>query len=158
MDTSLRFSVTAAGNPYSRWPWPNSLLSHAKTAVWRSWPAWTTPESDFCLPVSVPKEFGGPGTGFSPEDFLGLAISNCFVATFQVFAIHSELNFRDLRVSTVITLSREKSPQITGIEINVQLVEPDNLERAQRLLEKVSKNCIVINAIQVEKTFKFKIE
>lgn len=111
------------------------------------------------LPISIPPEFGGPGQGYSPEDLVAFAAANCYVATFQVYAKNSKLSFEGIRVDVVVTIgqSAQKVPEITKMEFVVELLGKD-VDRAQRLMEKVSKNCIVLNALKVEKTFAFAVK
>ncbi len=111
------------------------------------------------LPISIPPEFGGPGQGYSPEDLIAFAAANCYVATFQVYARNSKLSFDGILVDVVVTIdqSAQKIPEITKLELSVEIIAADT-DRAQRLAEKVSKNCIVLNALKVEKTFAFAVK
>lgn len=133
--------------------------AQAKAGVDKTWLTETAGSVVRNLPVSIPAEFGGPNQGYSPEDLIGFAAANCYVATFQVYAKNSKLSFERIRVDVVLTIDQnaQKVPEITKAEFVVELIDPDHADRAERLMEKVSKNCIVLNALKVEKTFAFKV-
>ncbi len=43
--------------------------------------------------LSVPPEFGGPGTGTNPEELLASAIAGCYSITFGIIAARRKLPF-----------------------------------------------------------------
>lgn len=119
---------------------------------------WTThrdPNVGETLKVSIPPEFGGPGSGFSPEDLYAMALGNCFAATFQVYAKNSKLAFAHLDIQCAISIDQneKKLPFIKQVTLNVQLHGVENKERAEKLLHKVSQNCILINSVAADKVF-----
>tara|TARA_B100000614_G_C14315165_1_gene397979 strand:+ start:182 stop:604 length:423 start_codon:yes stop_codon:yes gene_type:complete len=107
------------------------------------------------LAVSIPPEFDGPGDGRSPEDFLGMAMVNCFIATFRVYAGLSKVAYNRLEVGVNYTIEPgdNKLPIVTRAHFEVSLQGAENPARAERLLAKVSKSCIVLNSLSAEKTF-----
>jgi organic hydroperoxide reductase OsmC/OhrA len=141
-----------------KFPMKFMTCAAAKAGVDKTWITETTAPIVRNLPVGIPPEFGGPGQGYSPEDLIGFAAINCYVATFQVYAQNSKLAFECIRVGAVTTIeqSTQKLPEITRIEFEVEVFCTDE-DRARRLMEKVSKNCIVLNALKVEKVFSFKV-
>jgi len=52
---------------------------------------WTSVSPSGPLSCAIPQEFEGPGGALSPEDLYAQALTNCFVATFQVMAEKSRL-------------------------------------------------------------------
>ncbi|MFP5519413.1 MAG: OsmC family protein [Bdellovibrionia bacterium] len=122
---------------------------------------WTTKAEAVAqnLTAAIPPEFSGPGGGYSPEDFYALAVSNCFVATFKVFAEKSRLSFESVKVQSVLEVDRDEkgAPWMARITLNVSLVKPSSQENAQRILEKVKTGCLVLNSIRTEKIFNFQI-
>jgi len=119
---------------------------------------WNHEEGDALLQVAIPEEFGGSGNGYSPEDFLGMALTNCFLATFRVYAKLSKLSYEELEVSVSydVDYGEKKQLQVTRAHFNVAL-RAGNEERMSRLLKKVSTGCIMLNSLKVEKTFDFKV-
>ncbi len=109
------------------------------------------------VPLAVPPEFGGPGSGLSPEDLYAFALANCFVATFKVIAEKSKLEFSDLSAEGELTLDRNESgvPWMKAFHLKVSLTGAKDPERALRLLEKTSQSCMILNSVKTEKTFEF---
>lgn len=112
------------------------------------------------LTLAIPPEFDGPGNGFSPEDLYALALQNCFIATFKVFAEKSKLAYRKIETESVLTLDRNDKgqPWMARFHLQVTLKGVEQPENALRILDKVSKNCMILNSVQTKKIFEFKVE
>lgn len=123
--------------------------------------AWTSKAktSDHPVPMAIPPEFEGPGTGFSPEDIYAMALQNCFVATFKVFAEKSKLQYQTISVESVLEVDRDEKrrPWMARIHFHVTLAGVLEKENAQRLMEKTSQSCMILNSVNTEKTFQFEI-
>lgn len=119
--------------------------------------SWSTSTASGELMGAIPPEFEGPGNGYSPEDFYVLALTNCFIATFKVFAEKSKLSFASLEAQGKLTLDRDEKgiPWMKHFHLNVQLKGCAENEKAQRLLQKTSQSCMVLNSVKTEKTFEF---
>ncbi len=124
--------------------------------------AWTTAGSNqpHPIPMAIPPEFQGPGTGYSPEDLYAMALQNCFVATFKVFAEKSRLHFATIDVEAVLDVDRntEGKPWMARVAMKVKLKGVQQKETAQRILERTSQNCMILNSVNTEKSFEFAIE
>lgn len=109
--------------------------------------------------VSIPPEFDGPGGGFSPEDLYALALENCFIATFKVFAEKSKLTYDKLSVNAELWVDRNEKgvPWMAKIELKVKLSGVSQNENAQRLLTKTSQSCMILNSVNTEKVFTFEV-
>lgn len=122
---------------------------------------WTTQAKTFNqdLSVAIPPEFDGPGGGYSPEDFYALALQNCFVATFKVFAEKSDLQFSGLSALTRLEVDRDSGgrPWMARLHLQVKLEGVTQKEKAQRLLDKTSQSCMILNSVKTEKSFDFVI-
>lgn len=107
--------------------------------------------------MSIPPEFEGPGDGFSPEDLYAMALQNCFIATFKVFAEKSRLAFSKLQVATELVVDRNESgrPWMARCVLKVQLEGCTQVENAKRILERTSENCMILNSVKTEKVFEF---
>lgn len=112
------------------------------------------------ITLAIPPEFDGPGNGYSPEDLYALALQNCFIATFKVFAEKSRLNYKNIEAQSILTLDRNEKgqPWMAKIHIHISLKGAEQVENARRLLEKVSNSCMILNSVQTQKTFEFEIE
>ena len=110
--------------------------------------------------VAIPPEFEGPGGAFSPEDFYALALINCFIATFKVIAEKSKIAYENVFAEGTLTVDRGEggAPWMSGFHLKVILKAPSNKERAERLLEKTSQACLILNSVKTIKTFEFEIQ
>lgn len=120
---------------------------------------WQThaPTLETKVPMAIPPEFDGPGGGFSPEDIYAMALQNCFIATFKVFAEKSRLHYSEIKITTALTVNRNEKgqPWMAKAHFKITLdkvLQPDN---AKRILEKTSQNCMILNSVNTEKTFEF---
>lgn len=111
------------------------------------------------LTVSIPREFGGSAPGFSPEDLFALALENCFVATFKVFAERSNLGFELISVNATLEVDRlpEGGLGMARILFGITLDGASNADLAHRVLEKTSRGCMILNSVKTEKVFQFTV-
>ncbi len=121
--------------------------------------SWTTRANSFehDIPMSIPPEFDGPGMGLSPEDLYAMALQNCFIATFKVFAEKSKLSFQDIFVSSALEVDRDEKgrPWMARIHFKVKLTGVLQKDNARRILDRASQNCMILNSVLTEKTFDF---
>ena len=111
------------------------------------------------LTAAVPPEFEGPGGGYSPEDFYALAMMNCFIATYKVFAAKSGALFGTISARARLTVDRnaQGTPWMAAIDLHITVTGAENPERIQRILEKTSKSCLVHNSVKTEVRFEFHV-
>jgi peroxiredoxin-like protein len=98
-----------------------------------------------------PAEFDGPGDLWSPETLLVGAVTDCFVLTFKAIAAAAKLPWTSLVCDAQGTLDRaEHVIQFTGIELHAKLELQYRADagKAQRLLEKAEKACLVGNSLR----------
>lgn len=109
--------------------------------------------------IAIPPEFSGPGGGFSPEDIYAMALTNCYVATFKVFAEKSRLQFDKIKIDSTLSVDRNEKgqPWMAQVRLNIVLSGVSQKETAQRLLEKTSQGCMILNSVLTEKSFEFQI-
>jgi peroxiredoxin-like protein len=103
------------------------------------------------LASAAPAEFGGPGTEWSPETLLVAAVADCFVLTFRAMATTAKLPWTSLACDVVGTLDRvDHEILFTDFHLRVRLhiSEGTNEGQAQRLVEKVERNCLVANSLK----------
>jgi peroxiredoxin-like protein len=118
---------------------------------------WKSHANEHSLITAIPNEFEGPGGGFSPEDLYALSLANCFLATFKVIAEKSRLNYESLIVETELQVDLDSNNQLMMKKIifNVTIINPENKERALRLLDKTPSKCMILNSVLTEKQFIF---
>jgi organic hydroperoxide reductase OsmC/OhrA len=99
---------------------------------------------------AIPVEFGGPGGGFSPEDLYAQALTNCFVATFKVYAQASKLEFESINVKSDLTvdLNEQGKPVMKDFVLNVEITGAKNPQRIQTLAEKAFSSGFILNSVK----------
>lgn len=136
------FKASAVSPAGLQTPWETKALSQAQG-----------------IRMAIPAEFDGPGDGFSPEDLYVMALQNCFVATFKVFAEKSKLAYGSLKVDAELVVDRDESgrPWMARCLFKVYLEECLQIENAKRILARVSENCMILNSVNTEKVFEFNV-
>jgi len=107
------------------------------------------------IETAPPKNFGGPGDIWSPEDLFVATIADCFLMTFKAVSSLSKLDWISLDVDAEGALDKVDSKlQFTDVILNVVLKIPSdgNEERAIRLMQKAEQNCLVTNSIKTKVT------
>ena len=98
-----------------------------------------------------PREFGGPGNAWSPEELVVAAVADCFVLSFKAIAIASKFEWKSLDCRTEGTLDRvEGAFQFTRFRTMASLTigVGASKERAELLLSKAEKVCLVTNSLK----------
>lgn len=102
---------------------------------------------------NAPKEFGGPGDQWSPEDLLVAAVADCFVLSFRAIAGMSKFEFNEISATATGKLDKSDGGiQFTEISITANLSIPEGADesRAQRLLQKAEATCFITNSLKAE--------
>lgn len=105
------------------------------------------------LKSAAPKEFGGPGDQWSPEDFLVAAVADCFVLSFRAIAGMSKFDFTSIKCEVTGTLDKvDRAIQFTEFQVKAHLTIPagGDEDRAQKLLEKAEQTCFITNSLKAE--------
>jgi len=100
-----------------------------------------------------PAEFGGPGDLWSPETYLTAAVADCFVLSFRGIARASKLDWKNVTCHVTGHLDRvDRHVKFTKLELSVRLTVADGTDpsRAERLLEKAEKSCLITNSLTAE--------
>jgi organic hydroperoxide reductase OsmC/OhrA len=113
---------------------------------------WETSSSGYEVTCAVPKEFEGGGLGMSPEDLYLLALQNCFLATFKVFAHYSKLDFKNVEVKSelIVDLNTEKKPIMKKVILRIDLTGATDLKKAQLLVKKALDNGFILQSVKTE--------
>jgi peroxiredoxin-like protein len=112
------------------------------------------------IETAPPKNFGGTGDIWSPEDLFVATIADCFLMTFKAVSSLSKLDWISLDVDAEGTLDKVDSKlQFTEVHLNatLKLKEGGNEERAIRLMHKAEQNCLVTNSIKTKVIFIAKV-
>jgi uncharacterized OsmC-like protein len=142
-----------------QYPLSFKVSSSANSGIQHPWTSTFTPsgEEPVISLVAIPREFEGPGGGYSPEDFYALALVNCFVATFKVFAEKSNLIFSDLECEAALVVDRDEKgiPWMSSFHLKGILSGTVDPERTRRILDKTSQACMILNSVKTVKTFEW---
>ncbi len=116
---------------------------------------WNIQSQNFELSCAVPVEFEGPGQALSPEDLFAQALTNCFVATFKVYAEKSRLEYDQVTCQglLVVDLDENKKPCMKTFKLMTSIQNPSSLEKAKLLAEKAFKNGFILNSVKTQLTF-----
>jgi organic hydroperoxide reductase OsmC/OhrA len=103
------------------------------------------------LTVSTPPEFKGEAGFWTPEHLFVAAAEACLMATFIGIAENSHLSFSSYRSAAQGKLEPVEGSGLRFTEIKifpvVELERAEDRERADRIMAKAAKNCLVANSI-----------
>lgn len=113
---------------------------------------WPITASGFESQCAIPPEFEGPGGANSPEDLYALALTNCFVATFTVYAEKSKLTYANLATQgeLIVDLDDNKKPIMKKFLLKARITGAEHPERLQRLAEKAFQSGFILNSVKTE--------
>lgn len=103
------------------------------------------------LESAAPKEFGGPGGQWSPEDLVVGAVADCFVLSFRAVAAASKFDFKDIHCTATGELNKaDTGVQFVGFKVSAKLtVDADaDQDRAANLLKKAKAACFITNSLK----------
>jgi peroxiredoxin-like protein len=114
------------------------------------------------IDVATPPEFpkGIPGV-WSPEHLLVAAVNSCLMATFLAIAENSKFEFINFESNASGRLERvDGNYMITEITLSpiVSIADPEEKEKAERLLQKAEAACIISNSIKSKIIFKTQVK
>lgn len=110
---------------------------------------------------AAPPEFGGEPGLWTPEHLLLGAVVTCYVATFRAIAESSKLAVIGMEVAIEGKIEKQEGGfRFTQIKLRPALTieKPQDRERAQRLVEKAERICLVSRSLDCPVTLEAKIE
>ncbi len=135
-----------------------NATASASEGVESNWSARANDERQ--LLCAIPREFGGPNTGFSPEDLFIQALVNCYIATLKVIAKNMKLSFASIEAEAELVLDRDDTaptPWMKRANLKFSVTGAKEVERFRRLMDRVSKQCMVLNSVKTELSFEFEV-
>ena len=112
----------------------------------------TSPELAQNVEVATPPPFqGGIEQIWSPEHLFTSAVVSCFMTTFLAIAANSKLTYSDFKCN-----AKGKLEQVDGkylmtevlLEAHLTIDNIENKEKAERVLEKSERACLISNSIK----------
>ncbi|HIE21251.1 MAG TPA: OsmC family peroxiredoxin, partial [Acidimicrobiia bacterium] len=103
------------------------------------------------LDVASPPEFGGPDGVWSPEHLYVASLSSCLMTTFRVIAEIARVEVLEYSDQATGHLRRGddrlyRMEKIT-LRPRVVIADPDQVEKAHRLLEKADQVCLINRSV-----------
>lgn len=141
-----------------KFPMKFEVSASASSGISSKW----TGEAQHLPPIScaIPPEFMGPGEAYSPEDLFALALINCLIATFKVYAEKSGLGFQEIRGRVQLTVDRipgETGFAMTQADVFLDILGASDAAKAKKMLDGAIKDCAISNSIKTGKTFHINI-
>lgn len=122
----------------------------------------SSPEINAAIGVATPPEFKGGMSGiWSPEHFFTAAVNSCFMTTFLAIAENSKLEFNSFDCKATGILEQVEGKYLmTKVELEAFLSVPEGTdkEKAERVLQKSEKACLISNSIKSEVHLKTNIQ
>ena len=113
------------------------------------------------LAFASPPEFGGPAHVWSPEHLFVASVASCLMTTFRAIAARSGIEVLDYSDEAIGHLARGDGGlySIESITLRPTIVISDDskLDRAQRLIEKAEKACLISRSISSKVELEAKI-
>lgn len=116
----------------------------------------SSPELQTVLEVATPPQFPKGVEGiWSPEHLFTAAVSSCLMTTFLAIAENSKLDFVDFSCKSKGVLEQlEGKLMMTEVilEPTVVIKNEEDREKAERVLQKSEKACLISNSIKSKVT------
>lgn len=110
---------------------------------------------------AAPPEFGGEPGLWTPEHLLLGSVATCYVATFRAIAEASKLTCNNLDVFIEGTIEKQEGgfrfTQIT-IKPTISIEKEEDRERAERLVTKAERACLISRSLSCTVTVSAKLE
>lgn len=114
----------------------------------------SSPELDEKIQVATPPEFPKGIAGiWSPEHLYTAAVNSCFMTTFLAIAESSKLEFESLSCPAKGKLSKQDGKFIMSqivLEPVLTIHNEEDKEKAEKILFKAEKACLITNSIKAE--------
>lgn len=110
----------------------------------------TAEEIQPSIAFSAPPEFQGEAGRWTPEHLFLASVAGCFMSTFSGMARFSKFEFLLLDLEVEGVLSKEgdgwRFSQVS-MQPRLKIAREKDRDRANRLLEKAEKTCLVVHSI-----------
>ena len=114
----------------------------------------SSPELDNTIEVATPPQFPKGVEGvWSPEHLFTAAVSTCFMTTFLAIAENSNLEFGDFTCPAKGKLEKVDGKFIISevvLEPALTIKNDEDREKAEKVLVKAEKACLITNSIKTE--------
>ncbi len=131
--------------------YPMSFFAEARSRSGIS-EVWEIKSENRQLTCAIPPEFEGPGGGFSPEDLFAQALTNCFVATFKVYAEKSKLTFGAVEAKSELIVAPGESgkPVMQKCLIRVDITGCEKPDRVRSIAQRAFESGFILNSVKTQ--------
>ena len=139
-----------------QYPISFTAKAHSKSGIQSSW---FMESQNLEVQCAIPPEFEGPGGALSPEDLFAQALTNCFLATFKVYAEKSRVQFARISVTSelIVDLDENKKPIMKKCVLNVEISGCENEVRTRAIAERAFASGFILNSVKTELQFNLTI-
>lgn len=106
------------------------------------------------LQIDAPPEFKGHDGVWTPEHLFVGSVNSCFMTTFLAIAENSKLDFVSFQANAKGKLEKLEGQGFVMSEITLHpklvIKNARDAERANRILEKAEKHCLISNSIKTK--------
>lgn len=110
-----------------------------------------SPDLEEKIKVATPPEFPKGMAGiWSPEHLFTAAVSSCFMTTFLAIAENSKLEFNDFSCPAKGKLEKVEGRFVMSeisLDPQLNILHKEDREKAERILQKAEKACLISNSI-----------
>jgi len=121
----------------------------------------SSPELNSKIEVATPPQFPNGVEGiWSPEHFFTAAVNSCFMTTFLAIAENSKLEFLEFNCGAIGKLEQiDNKFMMTEVELSptLKISKLADKEKAERVLAKSEKACLISNSITSKVLLKINI-
>lgn len=114
----------------------------------------SSPELNQKIEVATPPEFPKGMAGiWSPEHLFTAAVNSCFMTTFLAIAENSKLEFRNFSCPAKGKLSKVDGKFAMSeviLEPVLTILNEEDREKAEKILHKAEKACLITNSLKAE--------
>lgn len=114
------------------------------------------------IKVATPPEFPGGVDGvWSPEHLFVASVSSCFMTSFTAVAGYSKLDFSDLQIESIGTMSKVDGKFVMSkilLKPFLTIGDESKEKKAYRLLEKAEEICLITRSIKTEVVCESKVK
>lgn len=112
------------------------------------------------VPCAIPREFHGPGGGYTPQDFFALAQLSCTIAMFKVMCEKSGVTFKSLIAKAKLVMDQDPDTCelfIKQIDFSFEIKGASDKQKLKKLLESSLNKGPICGAVKTPKTVKLSV-
>ena len=120
---------------------------------------WAARSQNQDISCAIPVEFEGPGGALSPEDLFAQALTNCFLATFKVYAEKSKVAYERILAEAELTveLDENRKPVMKKFILRAQISGAQQPERVRTIANRAFASGFILNSVKTDLQFEVSV-